>query len=530
MKSPRKSLILLAFLLALALTVLTGSARANVYATNIKVNGSTNSPTVSPGNNVSLSYILNEPASAGITVQIVSGATVVRSIAVSAGNQGTLRGTNLVTWDGRNNAGNPVAGGDYSVRITAAATGQAVWFKTSDDTNSGNQVWSPWGIAVNQNTNSSYYGRVFVGNSATHAADPVDPLGFHKLNADGSPAEEGMLSDGGYSWTEGYFESPFRVRVGPDDRFYALDWFGNGAVMSWDQQITTNSLLYVLADNNIPASGSLSGFAVTDNGTNRQLWMTDFITSNSGLIRWDIQADGTIAPGDQGTQIIQVGNGSDLDDSAFDVGLDRSNRIYLVCLPNFDSQYKVMRFPAYSGTLLTTADWKVDNTTPFDNNFAIAVNPAGSYAAVSLNESNALLILDANTGSTVTNIPVAGPAHAVAWDNAGNAYIAFDGNGTTGLWQTWSPPGANQATTTALETIHVVGLPQITSIARSGNDVTIHFTGPTSDPASAYVLLSGSAVAGITNNAGATITGGGGTYQATLSSTASPQYYRVQRP
>jgi hypothetical protein len=258
--------------------------------------------------------------------------------------------------------------------------------------------------------------------------------------------------------------------------------------------------------------------------------MVDYFTGGYGLLRWDIQADGTLAADDQGTQIIQAGTGSDLDDSAFDVAVDQNGKIYVTCQPASDTQYKIMRFPAYSGALLTTADWKKDNTTPFDNNFAIAVNPAATYAAVSLNESNALLILNANTGATITNIPLGNPAHAVAWDNVGNAYIAFDVNGAESYWQAWSPPGANQATTAALETIHVLPVPQITRISRSGNNVTIHFTGSATDPASAFVLLSGTVVSGITNNAGATITGSGGIYQAALSTSAATQFYRVNRP
>ena len=381
MKFPHKTPMLLALAITVALAALTGSAHANVYATNIKVNGSTNSPSISPGTNVSISYILNEPASAGVTLQILLGNTAVRSIPVPPGNPGTLRGTNTVSWDGRNDAGNPIAGGDYSFNITAAATGYPGWTQTTSDTNSGNQVLHASGIAVNQNTNSFYYGRVFVANSPfPYIGDPLDPLGFYKLNADGSPAEEGMLSDGGYpDWTGAYNESPFRVRVGADDRFYALDLRGTGVVMSWDQEITTNSILYVMRDDNNPGA-FLSGFTVTGNGTNRQLWMVDDYNPNigHGLLRWDIQADGTLATNDLGTQIIPVGPGSSLDDSAFDVAIDQNGKIYVACQPGSDTQYKIMRFPAYSGTLVTNADWQVDNTSPYDNNFAIAVNPAAT--------------------------------------------------------------------------------------------------------------------------------------------------------
>jgi hypothetical protein len=534
MKKTHNNPILQGLAIALALASLTWSAHANVYATNIKVNGSTNSPTVFAGNDVTISYILNEPASAGVTINILSGSTVIRSIAVAAANPGTLRGANTVTWNGKNNAGNPVAAGDYSCSITAASTGYTVWTKTTSDSNRGNQVWQPWGLAVNQNTNSFYYGRVFVANSypGLTTTNTADLLGFQKLNADGSPADEGVYSSGGYPWNGSYSESPFRIKVGADDRFYAEDWSGNGVVMSWDQEITTNSMLNVMTDYNNPG-GNLGGFTVTGTGANRQLWMADNTTGGYGLIRWDMQADGTLAAGDQGSQVMQVGSATGLDDSAFDVAVDRNGKIYVTVEPSSDT-YMIMRFPAYAGTPLATADWKADNTSygdgNGDNDFAIAVNPAATYAAVSLNDSNALLILNADTGATITNISVGSPAHAVAWDNVGNAYIAFDVNGAESLWQAWSPPGANQATTPALEAIHVVALPQITSITRSGNSVTIHFTGAATDPASAFVLLSGAAVSGITNNSGATITGSGGAYQAALSTSASAQFYRVQRP
>ncbi len=549
MKPPQKTLMLLALAITMALAALTGSARANVYATNIKVNGSTNDPTISGGTNVSLSYILNEPASAGVTLQILSGNTPVRSIAVPPGNPGTLRGTNTLTWDGLNNAGNPVAGGDYSFSITAAATGYAVWTQTTSDTNSGNQVLHASGIAVNQNTNSFYYGRVFVANSPyppqTLLENPLDPSGFYKLNADGSPAEEGMLSDGGYPWTGYGNASPFRARVGADDRFYAMDATANGLVMSWDQQITTNSILYVMRDDNNPGTNTpalLTGFTVTGNGTNRQLWMVDdnYSILGTGLTRWDIQADGTLGVGDTGTNIIPVGNGSALDDSAFDVAIDQNGKIYVACQPSSPDQYKIMRFPPYAGEPVTNADWQADNTSPIDNNFAIAVNPPATYVAVALNHFNnsgALLILDGDSGRTITNIPVANPAHAVAWDNVGNAYVGFGADGSVSLWQAWSPPGANQATTFGLETIHVQAPPsppQITGISRSSNNVIIQFRGPATDPASAYLLLSSSVVSSFntnfTTNTDAIITGGGGVYQATLTNNATAQFYRVQRP
>ena len=104
MKFPLNSPIIRGLAIALAISSLTSNARANVYATNIKLNGSTNNPTIVVGQNVSISYILNEPASAGVTIGILSGTNVVRTISVPAGNPGPTLGTNTVTWNGKNDA------------------------------------------------------------------------------------------------------------------------------------------------------------------------------------------------------------------------------------------------------------------------------------------------------------------------------------------------------------------------------------------------------------------------------------------
>jgi hypothetical protein len=542
MKKNQPSRILMGLAIAMALTSLTWSARANVYATNIKMNGSTSSPTVFAGNNIAISYILNEPASAGVTINILSGSTVIRSIAVAAGNPGTLRGANTVTWDGKNSAGNPVAGGDYSCSVTAQSAGYTGWTKTTSDSNLGNQVWQPRGLAVNKNPNSFYYGRVYVSNSypgpGAGTGDPRDMLGVQKLNADGSAADEGVFSTGGVAWNGRGF-GPWRLEVGSDDRLYAEDWWNYGDVYSFDQQMTAGSERYVMrgtspdastvGDNN-PNYGNFAGFCVAGTPSSMQLLMADNTTGGIGINQWTIGYDGTLTNGDAGTSIVPIYLG-DLDDSCLDVAVDKSNRIYVVCQPSSDTQYKIMRFPAYNGTPAATADWKADNTMNAGNYYGVAVNPAATLVAVTCNESNQVVVLDADTGNTVTNFSVNGQPHKdVTWDNVGNVYTCYDVNLGESFWEAWSPPGANQATTAALQTIHILSLPYITSIDRSGNNVTVHFTGPTSDPPSAFVLMSGTIASGIINDAGATITGSGGTYQAVLSTSAAAQFYRVKRP
>src|SRR5437870_6793822 len=94
---------------ALALISVTPSAHANVYATDIKLNGALSNVKAAQGGSVSISYILNEPADLGVTINILSGVTVVRTINVGGGGSGALKGVNTVVWNGKDNGNANVA-------------------------------------------------------------------------------------------------------------------------------------------------------------------------------------------------------------------------------------------------------------------------------------------------------------------------------------------------------------------------------------------------------------------------------------
>ena len=222
---------------------------------------------VAQGANVSISYILNEAASAGVTINIHSGATAVRTISLAGGGAGALRGLNTVVWDGKDNTSNILPVGNYSVSITAASSGYSGWTVTTDDNNEGNYSYYSFGIAVDRNTNSPYYGRVFVSNSYDNSSAGTnygDYVGIQKLNADGSYADEGGFSTGGVAWSGGGF-APWKIRVSDDDKVYIMDVFGYGDVYRFDALLSTNSMLHVLrADND--GTANLTGITVVGTG------------------------------------------------------------------------------------------------------------------------------------------------------------------------------------------------------------------------------------------------------------------------
>jgi hypothetical protein len=485
------------------------SARANVYATNLRLNTGTNNITLTSPTNITITYRLNEPATLGVTVRVVLGTNILRSIFLTNGQPGTTMGTNSVIWDGRDGGGQPLAIGDYSISVTAGASGYTDWRQISSDINQPNSVWAPRGIAINRNTNSPFYGRVFVANALP---GPGPAVGIVKFNADATYAEEGAVSTGGWPW-QADESSPWKLEVADDDRVFVSDRTG-GAVLSFDQTIASNSLKLVWRSDNAPdVPTNFSGLFVTGSGAGAQLWMADSNSAGNGvgLRRWDIGAGGIVASNDLGVTIIQAGTNSDLDQHPDDLAVDRSNRIYVLQNTSIsgDPSARVLRFPAYSGSPETNADWKVGSgDNAMGGGRGLAINPAGTRLAVafqgyfddSLQEylNSSVRIFNPTNGASIATIePLAqdGPDDYwdVAWDNVGNLYSV---HGFGSLWRIFSPPGTNQSTTVAVPLVQVPNPAQPPVLGQPVSDGDfIHFI-LYGQPGITYVILASSNLTG----------------------------------
>jgi hypothetical protein len=535
------------------------SAQANVYASNVKINGGMSNITVGQGVSVIISYILNEPASGGVKVKILSGSTPVRNLSFEGGGVGTARGTNVVTWDGKTDGGTNAPWGDYKVSITAAATGYSGWTKITDDNSLGSYSWEARGIAVDRNTNSPYYGRVFVGNSSLGPNGGLgDLLGFQKLNADGSYADEGGFSDGGVAWSGGT-SAPWRIRVSEDDQVYVQDYHAAGDIYRFDPKITSTSMVHVFAPPTDQSSGRWSGFCVVGKGSNTVLWGSDARISGSvGISKFAMKPDGTFDPS-AGINVVKLGGTPGLDDFPFAVDVDKAGAIYTLQqhFNQGDSSTWAFRFPAYdpatNGAVPeATAQWVAGPGNDYCGGFGIAADPTGTYVAACFwgydmapplgrYTNGNIKILHAGTGTVVTNLDIGidypntwtdDPAHHMDtdcdWDAVGNLYYLDD----WGIcWRAFSPPGTNQATTVALPVVTLASpVIYITNIGASNGLITIDFTGAASDSATVFAVLS-TPVANGTNwsAASAVITGSGGSYQATVPANGPRQFYRIQR-
>jgi hypothetical protein len=578
--------------LALAFLSATTTARANVYATDIQVNGNLTNANVAPGSPVSITYRLNQTADRGVTVNILQGNTVVKTI-----TGGTNMGLNSVSWTS-------VAAGTYSVSITAAATGFPIWTQISIDTNAGMPAYAPQGIDVDKNANSPYYGRVIMGCSYSDTGNhnPFVPAfarkdGLYKMNADGTYADEGGYGDAGYTednngdpptagqMPDSFGLNPYIIRIGDDDRIYWCDNTVIGAIVACDMQATTNQSVIVLNNGNYASNLDLS-YLVNDGGngiqqfdvtgtttTNPAVWLADSDDSPNWGIWMFHMVGGAADPKDnEGTQAVSAGSSSDLYEASGGCMIDTNLDIFVSSGPTSAAVgvLQTMLYSKWRGGVLppensgesftygktsgqvswgdqvasyTDFSWEAIQDTVINNR----TNPTMAALPMAKGDNNgngggikvikvangAVVTVTNGSGAVIqslTNIDWGNAYTCAAWDNVGNLYAAST---TTNCWRVWSPPGTNQATTLAVATVQVLTPPDITGIALNGTTVTIDFTGGTNDPASAFTLISSGTVVPL--NAYASVTNatitkvGSGVFQATATVNGSTRFYRLER-
>jgi FlgD Ig-like domain len=450
------------------------SSRANVYATDIRVNGSAQAGVVVPGSPVTISFILNDVAT-NVSVQIYAGTNVVKTFAA-----GTNTGLNTIVWNGTNDDGSAAAAGAYNISITAAAAGYDEWTNITDD-GTNFDVFFPTGIAVNKNTNSPYYGRVFIGNSMDGGGQTN---GIFKFNADGSPGDEGGFSTGGYSWNGGNYASPspWKMDIGADDRLYVENWSDfSGVVESFDELLSTNYLDVLRADNYPYSLIQLSGPCVRGDGTNMRIFMADIDTTNAiepglGVLSWAINSNGIVATNDIGAVEVTLTNNSDMTLAPYAVSLDTNGDIYAIqrVQDDNDSNPRLLCFPPppNGGPPDTTSIWEVGSgSSTMVDAYGVAVDPTCTFVAVASRgygndvenfEGGGISIFLTANASLVTNLNDDPEGFTnqecidVAWDNVGNLYITYQENSFSQAgWRVYSPPGSNQSTTIAIPVIQV---------------------------------------------------------------------------
>lgn len=174
-----------------------------------------------------ISYWLSGDATS-VTIDVIDAVTsaVIFTFPTITGANAT-RGfhSNVVTWDSEANGGGAAPPGSYKLRATVRSDMSGtdlkpLWESCSPD-GDDSRGWVIYGIGMNNNPNSPFYGRVYVGNYQP----PVDPTrkAVWEFNPDGTEIGKLPLPPGGAPpWPYGGFgpSGPWGLCVDADDHVY----------------------------------------------------------------------------------------------------------------------------------------------------------------------------------------------------------------------------------------------------------------------------------------------------------------------
>ncbi|HOW69668.1 MAG TPA: FlgD immunoglobulin-like domain containing protein [Phycisphaerae bacterium] len=423
-----------------------GTVFGNVYATNLSQSAST-LDWAGAGQTVNLGYLLNEDATAGVKVEVLdSSNAVVRTFDIASQSKGSYS----VAWNGRDDSNARVAPGNYSFRVTAAATGYGSWTEIGPSTEQ-TSFYSPRGVDVNKDPASKYYGRVYVaesiGGTTTEAVvNRTTQDGVYILNADatdavgqGSTARTGGLTFGGSS-------SPFRLVCGPEDKVYLTDWsdsnsnlyVGNADFSSANELLdSTGRETSGKAANH----GSIPTVYVEGVGASRTVYTMDedfdagTDTAHGGIgsiLKYDVGAATSFTDqpsifyddGAHGTFKGLIQNYNDdmvrASDGTWWVSQTRSGGAT-------DTLSSLIQISADGSTVLwkSVPDLAANSLVdPLKKTYGLAWDPVHDYLALATYDSGKIVIFDDDTKSVITTISFGGTAcRDLAFDAVGNLYV-----------------------------------------------------------------------------------------------------------
>jgi len=466
-------------ILRLTVTLAAGSLAistlARPYATSLTNSGS------------SISFRLNESAD---SVKIISnGGSVTNDL-------GPLPKGLTVT--------NLTVAGVFKIQVTKSSGSgyvQGVVNQISDDANNFVKFANQRGVAINKNTNSPYFGRIYasvatagvVSSNQFNLGGRNVGEGIYLLNADQTDA----VGQGDTPRTAGLFfdlngtagtESPYRVFVGPDDRLYISDWSAsNGGLFVTDPNVATNSA----------ATNVLFGIGGPTTVTNiHGSIYAAYVEGSLGVDLTVYVGDEDLAPlnsvwrYDIGSAEIPYNASPTL---FFSFGITSASQVAKVLRGPDGKWYKSQRRAdnaTTSGIFVISSDgstqlwtslqaWRDFTGNPSANDVffsemrGIDVSPDGRFLAGMKANTNSLNILPLQDGiPNITNLivipttPTTSIGRDVAFDAVGNLYTVSSGQG---MLRIYSPGGFSIATTGSDGTFSLF-VPQVdVSVAATDN-------------------------------------------------------------
>jgi hypothetical protein len=438
----------------------------NIYPTNLAQ--STSMVDYSNAETVTLGYLLNDNAT-GVSIEVLdSSNAVVRTI--NAGAQ--AKGSHTVVWDATDDSSNTVPVGDYSFRVNTTGSASGAWTRYDTD-GTLNNFELPRGVAVNNNPNSPFYGRIYVSNgrSTNTGAGRVMGDGVFMLNADvsqtGIPGGTGPHT-AGVAWqtatsvpadTGG--TSPFRLQVGPDDSVYITDWSDSHSGL-WQANPNLTSAVEVLDNTGRAASGlnathgSVADVIVTGTGASRTIYTfdEDFVPpggSTGSVPRYDIGLATTHSGAPSGYRYLDgagtLATGNRVQNFQGSIAFDNGGNLWLSQIragSGTDLLASLMQFDAAGALLWSSVPNLAANSLadPLRNTQGIAYDPINNLLALITGQAGGVIQIFDPVAKTVLATFNFGSTTGtdIAFDNAGNLYAT---NRSAERLRLWGPPNGN---------------------------------------------------------------------------------------
>ena len=411
---------------AMVIAAAAAPASANVFASGLQKTSQN-----------SFSYILNENADLGVTVQVwENGGGKVYEQSLGA----LSKGAHNWAWDGTG----ITAGKTYTAKIVASSSGYSGWTQISTD-NTSTSFYVPVGVSVYNSQNSANFGKIYISNAkaGTTAFGRATSDGIYMLNADGSDAG---YATGGKNWVTAGDNSPFKSTIGPDGHLYVSD-YSNDLVWEFNDDLSAATQL-------INASNKTTGQYVesiyvegTQAAGNRRIYVvdSDYNDARRGLIRYDLGSAGAAASGDTGTQVIGP------DYFGFyprDVARDSKGNWYMNQFRSDATQAPAISKFMNSSTLpINTAAWETLKQAPYGGAYGIDIFEPKGWVAYGNYYTGEVFVFSMVDGSFITSFDAGTRLREVAFDAAGNI-ITVDN--MTEWARIWSPgDGSNSFTTGA---------------------------------------------------------------------------------
>lgn len=409
------------------------AAELNIYASGLKVNGVN-----SVAKTVSISYVLNAPATA-LEFQLINPSTaeMIKTIDITADGNIT-KGAHTTTV-----ALGDVAIGNYRWALKATGTTVETYAKVFEDKDNFG-FWGARGVAVDNSFESDHFGNIYVTNfnSGGGAGDVITRLtqtGVYALNALLTPINSNAYS-GGLTWgtNSGIQWAIARPCVGPDGTVYiSVGSATNSGVWMMDPANPTANFTPVFGGTHTSTGTTKNGDIVIHNsilhcyvegvGAARKLYTYDLTTAATGgdILRYDI--------GELASPWISAPSATIYDDAANGGKINGGD---CSIAPDGNGGWWICQYRAGSGkeadpclihTTNGTIDYNSGSTIVTTYQGGLAVSVDGKTLAIGTTRST-IKVFNVSYDET-TNAPTLTDKTTISWtgDNNRNAKgLAFD--------------------------------------------------------------------------------------------------------